>query len=120
MDNMEQLTEPKMQISLPRLTDGEILGLLGYAKAKLANGQFVAFCGWLQENLKAEIERRSNPLREPEMLSFPGEWTDFDAAESLLAIYCLSKSGITMAQCIFVDELLKNIIADCVARLETK
>lgn len=119
MKNMtEQLAEPKMTIVLPKLSDGEILGLLGYAEAKLNQGVFVPFCTWLQSNLRAEVERRTNKLREPEMLHLPGDWTNAEAADSLLAAYCLSRHGITISQAVFVDDVLRHLVADTVSRLE--
>ncbi|HUP82224.1 MAG TPA: hypothetical protein VM260_26970 [Pirellula sp.] len=114
----QQIDEPKMTIVLPKLSDGEILGLLGYAEAKLNQQRFVPFCSWLTSVLRAEVERRTNKLREPEMLSLPGEWTNAEAGDALLGCFCLSRSGITMAQCVFVDNILFHLVADCSARLE--
>lgn len=116
---METQTEaPKQNIILPKLTDGEILGLLGYAEAKLNQQRFVPFCTWLQVVLRAEIERRNRKLAEPEMPQIPQDWSNSEAGDSLLGAYCLSRSGITMAQAIFVDEVLTHIVADCSARLD--
>ena len=113
-----QIAEPKMTIVLPKLSDGEILGLLGYAEAKLNQNRFVSFCTWLTSALRGEIERRTNKLREPEMLSLPGDWTNAEAGDALVGCFCLSKSGITMAQCVFVDDILFHLVADCSTRLE--
>lgn len=115
--NTEQLTAPKLSISLPRLHLGEVLGLLNFCEAKLNQGRFLVGCAWLQGVLRNEIERRSNELIEPAMLELP-MWSGPELSDCLLCFFCLSRHGITMNQAVFVDEVFVHVIASCSSYME--
>ena len=115
--NTEQLTPPKISISLPRLHLGECLGLLNFCEAKLNQGRFLVACTWFQSVLRNEIERRTNELIEPAMLELP-MWSGIELSDALLCFFCLSRHGITTGQAVFVDELLTHVIASCSSYME--
>ena len=114
----ETLNPPKMQILLPRLHLGEVLGLLNFCESKLNQGRFTVAASWLQSVLRAEVERRTNDLIEPAMLELPF-WNGSELSDALVCFFCLSRHGISLNQAAFIDEILSHVIGSVSAYLES-
>ena len=113
------IENPKMTMTLPRLTVIELRSLINHASRKLNDGGQVddAFCHWLAGVCQDEIRRRETPGGEAEMLEVPDTLRPIQIASFLHGVLVLSRSMLTPAQASFVDELETHCVCHAISAL---
>lgn len=109
----DDIPEPKIQITLPRLSDAELAKLVKWGLSRIDRGRFVPLAKWLVEVCLAEVARRKSndpDLAEPGMFAIPN-WAPADCGEALMGSTILSYEKLTAAEAAFVDAVVFHVVA---------
>lgn len=106
---------PKMNISLPGMTDKEIYSL-GFALGS-KHEAFPVFVEWISRLLTDEVLRRREPGIEPAMLEIP-TFSDDDLGEVLMACHVFNRLPLSESAHRFLDDVSLHVTSDAVARLQ--
>ena len=111
---------PKMNMTLPRLSVIELRSLINHAGRKLDDGDQIdnTFLHWLADVCQAELIRREMPGCEAEMIDIPATLRPIQIASFLQGVFTLSRSMLTPAQGAFIDELELHVICHTVSALQ--
>lgn len=108
----------KLQITLPRLSDAEVAGLVSWARLKASQERYLPLVAWLDRILTDEIERRTSPdsFIEPRMEPVP-PFRPRHLAEVIMGAFSLSRIALTERQGEFVDNLLLTVLVEAYGAL---
>lgn len=115
---LDEITNPRMKMTLPRLSPVELRSLINHATTKLEIADN-PFCRWLATVCLDEIDRRNNPGIEATMLEIPVSLRPIELASFLEGVFLLSRSVITQPIAAFVDELEIHVICQTSTYLQT-
>lgn len=114
--------KPRTHISINtirRLAPADLIFLIQWADRQLALGQFGGFPLWLGQWAAGEIERRSTPGCESQLLELEQHWSGTQLSDALLAMHVLPRVTLTATLASFIDELALQVVAHAAAVLQS-
>ena len=115
-NDIENELRPKMPLILHRLSDHEIRAVIEYSTERAATSAVACFHKWLLQQFQDEVERRSEPGREPGGLVTPN--LDLQSfSEFLLGSWCFTQSALSPGLAKFADTVHQFSVAHAASLL---